>query len=67
MTVAIVFADEPSLPAKAELHKARIADDDCLKPQQLFKRKRVAPCFANGVAPSLDAVLRRALAFNGIA
>ena len=63
--VAIMLTDEAAFVAQAEMHEARVANDDALQPQQFVEVDRTAAGFADGPAPALDAVMRRILVLNG--
>lgn len=57
-------APESPLVAQAQQHKAIVADDDALQAQHFVEVERLAPGFANGSTPALNALLRRMLAFD---
>ena len=65
--VAIMLADKPALLPQTQFDEARIADDDALQTQKLVQIDRTVSRLADGAAPALDAVLRRALSLNGVA
>lgn len=60
--VAVPVAHKAPLVAQAQQHKAIVADDDALQAQQFVEVDRLAPRFANGSTPALNAILRRMLA-----
>jgi hypothetical protein len=63
----VMLADKTALLPKAQLGETRIADNDLLETQQLVAVQWLTAGFADGAAPSLNTVLRRALAFDGVA
>ena len=64
---SVMRSDETALPAKSRFYEAGIAEHDMLQAQQFFGIERLPAGFSDGAAPTLDAVLRRALALDGIA
>jgi len=63
----IVFADESPLFPQAQPDEPRVAYDDGLQPQQFVKLNGPPSRFAYRPSPTLDSVVRRPLAFDGIA
>ncbi|WP_312887725.1 hypothetical protein [Mesorhizobium caraganae] len=62
-----MLADEASFLSQAKSHETGIAEYNSLQTQQLIAIDRLAAGFADGAAPALDSVLRRALALDRVA
>src|SRR3954470_14310969 len=63
---AIVFTDKAAFLAIAHFYKPFVTDHDALQTQKFLFVERRTPRFADSAAPSLDAILRRAFAFDDV-
>ena len=61
-----MLADEPAILPQAKFDEARVTDDDTLQAQKLIQIDRTTSGLADGAAPALDAILRRALSLDRV-
>ena len=62
--VPLVLADKSALGACAQSHKSLVADHNLLQPEQFIEVDGLPPRLTDSPTPTLNAVLRRAFAFN---
>ena len=62
-----MFPNETSFAAQAKAYKPFITNNDALQAQQLIQLERRSPGLAYGSSPTLNSVLRWALALDDVA
>ena len=64
--LAVVLTDKSAFGPQPQMNEAVVSDHNAMQTQEFVLVDRLLPGLANGAGPTLDAVLRRMLALNGV-